>query len=64
MIPNNKYSEILFKKSKLKTQRGVIKCAKCGTTDVDVKLEQRRSADEAQTLIITCNLCKHKDCID
>ena len=40
--------------------KGIFKCPKCKSFDVDAVQVQTRSADEAMTNMCTCRVCKHK----
>lgn len=40
--------------------KGIFKCPRCKSFDVDAVQVQTRSADEAMTNMCTCRVCKHK----
>lgn len=62
MIKGNKFSEVLF--AHIGEKDIVECCANCGSKRINITQEQRRSADEAATLIITCTECKHVEVRD
>ena len=53
----NKFKILSHKEEHNKEGTNIFKCAKCGAKNCTVTQRQTRSADEAPTTIIQCNVC-------
>ena len=48
----------LLKNDNLSYEEGIVNCKKCGSKNVDVTSEQKRSRDEGTTAFAKCVKCK------